>query len=195
MRNQAGATSFVGSFTHELPELGLPEVAFAGRSNVGKSSCLNRLVGSRKLARVSRTPGRTQLINLFQVGSFCTFADLPGYGFAKVPQHVQEQWGEMIEGYLASREALRMVVVLVDARRDPQELDGMLLFGLREARIPATVVATKVDKLKRSQRKRAVERLRREYRVPVVPFSSHTGEGVDPLWTAIEQACSLTADR
>lgn len=192
MRNKAGGVRFVGSFVDDLPTLGVPEVAFAGRSNVGKSSALNRLLGSKKAARVSRTPGRTQLINLFDLGGALAFADLPGYGFAKVPDHIQEQWKGMIEGYLASRDTLRLVVVLVDARRKPQELDGMMLFGLTEAHLPALVVATKVDKLRRNERRANLAAIRREFHLApaaLVPFSSVTGEGKDAVWDRIERAC------
>ena len=199
MRNQASAASFVGSFTDGLPDLGLPEVAFAGRSNVGKSSALNRLIGSKKLARVSGTPGRTQMINLFQVGRACVFADLPGYGFARVPAHIQETWKEMIETYLGEREALKLVVVLVDARRDPQEMDGQMIWALREADLPLLVVATKIDKLKRSQRGKQLRQIRQEFHLTneeLVPFSAQTGEGVPKVWDAIERACAgPTADR
>jgi len=192
MRNQVGAVRFVGSFVDAVPDLGLPEVAFAGRSNVGKSSALNCLLDSKKAARVSGRPGRTQLINLFQVGTACGFVDLPGYGFAKVPDHVQEQWGPMIERYLSSREALRLVVVLVDARREPQEMDGTLLTGLRDAGIRRLVVATKIDKLKRSQRARHLAAIRQGFDLDpeaLLPFSSVTREGRGAVWSRIEAAC------
>ncbi|MFT4624845.1 MAG: GTP-binding protein [Myxococcota bacterium] len=192
MRNQAARTTFVGSFPGELPVLDLPEVAFAGRSNVGKSSALNKLLNSKRAARVSSTPGRTQAVNLFRVGSACIFADLPGYGYARVPTHVQDAWKGMIEQYLSERQALRLVVVLVDARRDPQEMDGMLLYALVESGIPSLVVATKVDKLSRNERQRNLAQLRREFRLDdgqLLPFSSVTGEGRDELWTRIERAC------
>ncbi len=193
MRNQAARTTFVGSFPDVLPQLGLPEVAFAGRSNVGKSSCLNKLLNRKGAARVSSRPGRTQAINLFRIGESGVFADLPGYGYAKVPAHVQDAWKGMIEGYLSSREALRLVVILVDARREPQEMDGMLLYALVESGIPGLVVATKVDKLKRNERARRLAALRREFRLPAeqpLPFSSVTGEGRDALWSRIERACA-----
>lgn len=193
MRSQVHQLEFVGSFVDRMPDLGLPEVAFAGRSNVGKSSALNRLLNRKKAARVSSTPGRTQQINLFKLGDAGVFADLPGYGFARVPQAVQEQWKPMIERYLAHRETLRMVVLLVDARRDPQEMDGMLLYGLTEARIPALVVATKVDKLKKQERARNLAALRREFQLPAgqpIPFSAVTGEGTDAIWAAIERAAA-----
>ena len=191
MRNQVGALSFIGSFPRDWPVLDLPEIAFAGRSNVGKSSALNCLLNSRKAARVSQRPGRTQAINLFKVGKACIFADLPGYGFAKVPAEVQRQWKGMVEGYMADREALRLVVVLVDARRKPQELDGALIFGLVEAGIPLLVVATKVDKLKQRDRKKNIKAIRDEFRLPAgqpVAFSAVSKEGREIIWDHIESA-------
>jgi len=192
MRKQVGALSFIGSFPRDWPQLDLPEVAFAGRSNVGKSSALNTLLNSRKAARVSGRPGRTQAINLFKVGTACVFADLPGYGFAKVPEAVQRHWKTMIESYLAGREALRLVVVLVDARRTPQEMDGMLLYALTESGIPSLVVATKVDKLKKQQRQKNLRTIAREFNLPAgqpIPFSSMNGVGRDAVWDRIEAAC------
>lgn len=192
VRNVGGRVSFIGSFTRDWPELGLPEVAFAGRSNVGKSSALNALLGVRAAARVSSSPGRTQAINLFKVAEAAVFADLPGYGFARVPDHVQDAWKGMIEGYLSERDALRLVVVLVDARREPQEMDGQLLYALTTARLPRLVLATKVDKLKRSERDRAVRALRQEFRLgpgELIAFSSVSREGVDAAWDRIEAAC------
>ena len=186
-----GQIEFVGSFPGELPHIGLPEVAFAGRSNVGKSSLLNTLTRRKNLARTSRTPGRTQAINLFRIGDGLVFADLPGYGFAKVPEHVRQAWKPMIEAYLGGREDLRLVVVLVDVRRTAQEDDGALLWGLTEARIPHLVVATKVDKLKKQARQKARAQLKRDLHLPAgqpLPFSSLTGDGRDALWSAIEEA-------
>jgi GTP-binding protein len=169
----------------------LPEVAFAGRSNVGKSSALNRLLGAKSAARVSSTPGRTQAINLFQLGAAGVFADLPGYGFASVPDAVKSGWKQMIEDYLGKREALRLVVLLIDCRRPVQEADGMLRYALVESGIPSLVVATKVDKLTRNQRTTAFAELRRDLRLPAgepVPFSAVSGEGFDPVWDRIEAA-------
>ena len=193
MRNHGGRVTFLGSFAEDLPEVELPEVAFAGRSNVGKSSCLNRLLGSKKVARVSGRPGRTQRINLFDVAGRVVFADLPGYGFAKVPDHVQRDWKGIIEGYLGERRTLRLVVVLVDSRLPPQEMDGMLIYGLRQARIPFVVVATKVDKLKRSERRTHLARLREEFNLApedLIGFSATKGDGLDALWDVIEDQCS-----
>jgi GTP-binding protein len=191
-----GQIEFVGSFPSAFPPSPLPEVAFAGRSNVGKSSALNCLLGRRALARVSRTPGRTQLVNLFRVGdpapgsSTPAFmvADLPGYGFAKVPDAVREAWKPMIEGYLSERENLRVVVVLVDIRHGPQELDGALMYGLTEARIPKIVVATKADKLGKQQVARQRAALRAELRLPPdqpIAFSAVTRAGREEVLDAI----------
>ncbi len=192
MRKQVGKVDFLGSFPSSPPVHGLDEVAFVGRSNVGKSSALNCLLARKRAARVSSRPGRTQAINLFQIGKSCVFADLPGYGYARVPEAVQEAWRESIEGYFSDRACLRLVVVLVDARRDPQELDGQLLFALTTYRIPALVVATKVDKLTRRERAAALSRIREEFRLEggePVAFSAVTGEGRDAIWDRIEQAC------
>ncbi|MEN0061017.1 MAG: ribosome biogenesis GTP-binding protein YihA/YsxC [Myxococcota bacterium] len=189
MRNAIGKIDFLGSFQHELPEHGLPEVAFAGRSNVGKSSLLNSLMKRKNLARTSSTPGRTQAINLFQLGGTIVFADLPGYGYARVPDAVRRSWGPMIEAYLGERETLALVVLLVDSRRDVRAEEGELRFNLTQARIPTVVVATKVDKLKRSQRARQLATIRRDLHLPTgepIPFSTQTNEGRTALWDAIE---------
>ncbi len=128
------------------------EVAFVGRSNVGKSSLINALANQKQLARVSNTPGRTQLINIFEHGAGGTIVDLPGYGYAKVPGHVRREWPEMIEGYLLERDCLEMVFVLVDGAIGPTPLDRQMLDWLRENEVPHTVVATKMDKVKSSKR-------------------------------------------
>ncbi|MEO0603150.1 MAG: ribosome biogenesis GTP-binding protein YihA/YsxC [Myxococcota bacterium] len=191
MRNAVGDISFLGSFQDVLPEHALPEIAFAGRSNVGKSSLLNVLMKRKNLARTSSTPGRTQAINLFQLGSACVFADLPGYGYARVPDAVRRSWGPMIEGYLGDRSTLALVVLLVDVRRDIRAEEGELRFNLTQARIPTLIVATKVDKLKKQPRQRQLAAIRRDLHLPTgqpIAFSSHTGEGRDRLWDAIEEA-------
>ena len=182
---------FVGSFPGTPPALGLPEVAFVGRSNVGKSSCLNNLLNRKAVARVSRTPGRTQLINLFKVRDRLVLVDLPGYGYAKVPGEIQATWGDMIEGYLESRTALRLLVVLVDARLPAQELDRGLITARSVAHLPQQIVVTKIDRLSKSERKPALLKLAQGLGVPVealLPFSSENGEGVTELWQRIEKA-------
>jgi GTP-binding protein len=192
MREHASRVEFVGSFPADLPVLGVPEVAFAGRSNVGKSSALNCLLGSKKVARVSSTPGRTQAVNLFRVGPSLSFADLPGYGFAKVPDAVKEQWKGMIEKYLTLRADLRMVVLLVDIRHPPQELDEMLIDALAELQLPTLVIATKADKLSRNERFKSLKALEQGFGLPpeaLVAFSSLSGEGRDEVWNRIEAVC------
>jgi GTP-binding protein len=170
-----------------LPRLPYPEVAFAGRSNVGKSSLLNRLVGQHRLARVSKTPGRTQQINFFLVDERLVFVDLPGYGFARVPRHVQEQWKHLVEAYLMQRPNLRAVVVLVDLRRGVQADDARLLAYLAAYGIATIVVATKADKLSRSERARAGGAMMGQLRADstLIISSAATGEGVEQVWREI----------
>ncbi len=138
--------------TNQLPE-SPAEVAFVGRSNVGKSSLINALANRKQLARVSNTPGRTQLINIFECDGRGTLVDLPGYGYAKVPDRVRRDWPEMIEGYLLDRDGLVMVFVLVDGAIGPTPLDQQMLEWLRENEVPHTVVATKMDKVKSAKKR------------------------------------------
>lgn len=175
-----------------LPKLRYPEIAFAGRSNVGKSSLLNRLVGHSRLARVSKTPGRTQQINFFLIDERLTFVDLPGYGFARVPISLQQEWKRLVETYLTRRRNLRVVVVIVDLRRGVEADDAALLDYLCAHSIPAVIVATKADKL------RYGERLRRAQILGAAPFqgaaavvicSTVSGEGVERLWQEIVRCC------
>lgn len=187
-----GRIVFLGSFSDpsRLPAPELPEIAFAGRSNVGKSSAINRLLNA-KVARVARTPGRTQMINLFRVESRLHFVDLPGYGFAKVPEAMRASWKDLIEGYLGARPTLRRVVVLVDSRLDPQRLDAEMLWGLRQAGLPLLVLATKIDKLSRNQAASNMARLRRDFGLKeheMIGFSSLSGQGLDLAWAAINAA-------
>lgn len=170
------------------------EVAFVGRSNVGKSSMLNRLGDRRALARVSSTPGRTRLLNFFHLevaggrGKVSLrFCDLPGYGFAKVSKSERAQWAKMIEGYLKAREQLRAVVVIVDARVGPTEDDRQMLHWLEAYGRPAIVAATKIDKLAKAKRIPRVRQLERELGLPggVVGFSAEDGTGKDAVWSAI----------
>jgi len=177
-----GKVEFIGSFPGELPQPTFPEVAFAGRSNVGKSSAINCVLGRKSAARVSRSPGRTQAINLFRVDQRFILADLPGYGFARVPEAIQRQWKGMVEGYLGSRTSLRLVICLVDSRHPAQKLDLALLGGLTAAEVPFLVVATKVDKLAKSKRRSILAKLRKGLGVTEMhELSSLTGEGTGEL--------------
>jgi GTP-binding protein len=173
----AGAVSSGG----QAPVYALPEFAFAGRSNVGKSTLINRLTRSPGLARISSTPGRTQQINFFLLPERMVFADLPGYGFARVPERIRATWKPLLEQYFASRDALRGIVVILDARRGLGSEDELLLEFAASCGRPAIVVANKIDKLRQGER----ARLQRDLgaRLPdVVPFSATTGEGERELW-------------
>lgn len=170
------------------PTLVLPEVAFAGRSNVGKSTLLNSLVKRKAFARVSKTPGRTRQINFFAVNNAFTFADLPGYGYARISKGRRAEWRPLIEGYLRRSPALRGVVQLLDARHDPTEDDLQMFDFLGEIGAPTIVAVTKVDKLRPAERAARLSALSIAIRVEeaqLLPFSAVTGEGRDDLAAAI----------
>jgi len=170
------------------PETTLPEIAFAGRSNVGKSSLINRLLRRKKFARVSNTPGRTREINFFEVNGQFVLADLPGYGYARVSKERKAAWRPLIEGYLRGSPALRGVVQLLDARRVPSDDDLQMLDFLAQVGTPTIVVATKIDKLPRAERSARVEQLALEAGIDleqVIPFSAVEGDGRDELAEAI----------
>ena len=163
----------------DLPPPGAPEIALAGRSNVGKSSALNALTGRRALARVSKTPGRTQTINFYALGDAGRLVDLPGYGYARVPQALRAHWSELVGAYVRSRENLVGVVVLVDARHPLMPLDRQLIAWLGDAR-RKLVLLTKADKLSRVQQQAALEDVRTQLpRDEVQLFSSVSKQGVD----------------
>ncbi len=171
------------------PESELPEVAFAGRSNVGKSSLINTLVNRKSLVRASRTPGRTQLINFFSVNGQFVLADLPGYGFAAVPLAVKREWGPMIETYLARRETLRCVVLILDVRRVPSREDLLMFHWLRNYSIPTVPVINKCDKVSRNERMRQATAISRALDLPAndfVFFSALSREGREELWERLE---------
>lgn len=190
MRVRSARFLFGAAKIEQLSQLPYPAIAFVGRSNVGKSSLLNRLVGQRKLARVSKRPGRTQEINFFVLDEGIALADLPGYGFARVPRSVQAQWKGLVEAFLSGEIDLRLVAVLVDARRGVGEEDRRLVEYLSAMRRPTILVATKVDKLTRSQRKQFQDQFRVDARsLPTTVCSAVTGEGLDDLWARIQAAC------
>ena len=169
-----------------LPRLGLPEIAFAGRSNVGKSSLLNRLVGRRGLARVSKTPGRTQQINFFVIDEALALVDLPGYGFARVSVTLRDQWKALVEHYLTRRRSLRAVVLIIDLRRGVEADDAQLLSFLTAHGVPAVLVATKADKLAYGARVRQARALAAATApVPVVVCSAVSGDGIPELWARL----------
>ena len=174
-----------------FPGASAPEIAFLGRSNVGKSSLLNSLVGT-KIAKVSNTPGRTQTINFFQVDigkakpePDLIFADLPGYGYAKVPKHIVGEWPKFIEPYLAERESLALCVCLVVSNIPPQKSDAQLIEWLRAQNKPLIVVATKVDRISKNELAKSLRALREARGEDPLPYSAKTGAGKDELWRVI----------
>jgi GTP-binding protein len=170
------------------PETDLPEIAFSGRSNVGKSSLLNTLVRRKSLARVSGTPGKTREINFFRVNDAFHLVDLPGYGYARVSKAARDAWRPLIEGYLQTSEQLRGVVQLIDARHPPSTDDLRMMDFLASIGVPTVVVATKVDKLSRTERNEKLAALGPQLGVEeeqLIPFSSRTGEGRDDLAQAV----------
>lgn len=163
---------------------GLPEIAMAGKSNVGKSSLINRVLGNSKLARTSGEPGKTRLINLYNVNESFFLVDLPGYGFARAPKSEKDRWASMIESYLAGSKYLRHVLQLVDIRHKPTEDDKMMVNYLRHYNIPFTVIATKADKVSGAERSRTLPVICRTLIVQpweVISFSSESGLGKDKI--------------
>lgn len=187
---------FIGSFKSEasLPTYPLPEVAFVGRSNVGKSSLLNCISGAHKaIAVVGKQPGRTQSLNLFKcsddMGDICMFTDLPGYGYAKISKDAKQEISGFVNAYLQRRQTLRITVVIVDPRLEPQASDRAMINFLNDIGNPYAVVATKADKLKKNEQVNAARALRTAYELPAtqpILFSSETGQGVREVWSTIK---------
>ncbi len=182
----------------QFPPADWPEIAFAGRSNVGKSSLINTILGRRGLVRTSSTPGRTQLLNFFLVnGDFC-LVDLPGYGFAQVPLAVRKAWGPMVKTYLEQRNCLRAVVLLFDVRRVPRDEDLQLLDWLEEFGVPTIPVITKIDKITRGQRMGQIAPILEVTGLPrdaFTLFSAKTKEGRDEIWQRIAVALEDTPQK
>lgn len=170
----------------QFPSDRLPEIAFLGRSNVGKSSLLNALAGRKGLAFTSSTPGRTQTINFYRIGRECYFVDLPGYGYARAPRETVRQWKRLAEAYLLERETLALAIVILDARRGWMEQDLELKRWLEYHQRRYLAVATKMDKLNRSEEERGLAAIRKEGTEPL-PFSALSGRGVRELWLAISK--------
>ncbi|CAN7328124.1 ribosome biogenesis GTP-binding protein YihA/YsxC [Paenibacillus sp. LjRoot153] len=176
----------------QYPEDALPEIALAGRSNVGKSSLINCLISRKNLARTSSQPGKTQTLNYYKINQDLYFVDLPGYGYAKVSKTKREQWGKFIESYLLNREPLRLVMQLVDLRHPPSKDDQAMYEWLRHMDVPVLVVATKADKIPKSRWPKHLkivrETLGMDKGVQPLMFSSELGLGKDELWGILEQA-------
>jgi GTP-binding protein len=183
------SAEFIKSATEpsQYPEGMLPEIAFAGKSNVGKSSLINTITQKKNLARTSSTPGCTQLINFFTINNQLSFVDLPGYGFAKVPEAVRKNWKPMIEKYLTERKALRLVILILDIRRDPSKEELAFIQWLYMYNIPFVIVLTKIDKLSRNQRAVRWRRIKEFLDLTANPvlFSARTGEGKGDIWKTI----------
>ena len=177
--------------TSRLPDTGRPEVAFAGKSNVGKSSLINGLVNRKALARTSSQPGKTRTINFYRVNEELYLVDLPGYGYAAAPEEIKAQWGKMIERYLHTSKQLRRVFLLVDIRHEPSENDRMMYEWIVHNGYEPVIVATKLDKINRSQRQRHVRMVREGLKARpgtvLLPFSAQTKEGREELWALIEE--------
>ncbi|GBF10850.1 ribosome biogenesis GTP-binding protein YihA/YsxC [Tepidibacillus infernus] len=173
----------------QYPKEALPEIALAGRSNVGKSSLINKMIQRKGLARTSSKPGKTQTLNFYRINQQFYFVDLPGYGFAKVSKQQRAAWGKMIEEYLTKREELKIVLLITDLRHPPTKDDQMMYEWLKHFRIPVLVIGTKADKIPKGKwekhRKIAIEILQLAPEDKIVLFSSETGYGKDQLWNEI----------
>lgn len=175
----------------QYPTTKLPEFALAGRSNVGKSSFINKMLNRKKLARTSQKPGKTQTLNFYGINDQFYFVDVPGYGFAKVSKKDRESWGAMIETYLKTREELQAVIQIVDIRHEPTGDDKMMYDWLKHFEIPVIIIATKCDKISRGQwekhKKKIKQALNLDQNDKIIVFSSETGQGKDEVWTEIEK--------
>lgn len=173
----------------QYPSLDLPEVAIAGRSNVGKSSMINSLLNRKKLARTSSKPGRTRTINFYNIEDELMFVDVPGYGYAKVSKGELEKWGNMMENYFSTRENLELAILIVDFRHKPTQQDVQMYEYLKYLDIPVLIAATKADKVKRGVHNRQMNQVMSTLNVfegdIVIPFSAITGEGKDEIWSII----------
>lgn len=176
-------------YPDQYPEAIVPEIALAGRSNVGKSSLINTLINRHGLARTSSQPGKTQTINFYMINDAWYFVDLPGYGFARVSRDTREQWGKMIEKYFEKRTALKEIWQLVDIRHPPTEQDRQMFEWINFQTFPRIVIATKADKLSKNQRMKSLKIIRQELNIKedeIVVFSAETGEGKEELLNRIE---------
>lgn len=181
----------VCGITSTLPENQHIEIAFAGKSNVGKSSLINSLVNRKSFARTSSEPGKTQTINFYNINDELYFVDLPGYGYAKVSQEIKAKWGKMIERYLTTSKQLRIIFLLVDIRHAPSQNDKDMYNFILNSGYNPIIIATKLDKINRSQINKQIKQIKTVLNVvegtPVLPFSSHTKQGKEELWDMIEE--------
>ena len=181
----------VCGITSRLPDNMLPEIAFAGKSNVGKSSLINALMNRKSYARTSATPGKTQTINFYNINEELYLVDLPGYGYAKVSEKEKEQWGKLIERYLHDSKQLKVVFLLIDIRHDPSANDKMMYEWIVYQGFEPVIIATKLDKLKRSQVQKQLKTVKNGLNLrpgtKIIPFSAVTKQGRDEIWETAEQ--------
>ena len=187
----------VCGITSQIPEHEIPEFAFAGKSNVGKSSLINGLMLRKSLARTSAQPGKTQTINFYNINNECYFVDLPGYGYAKAGEEVKAQWGKMIENYLHTSKKLQAVFLLIDIRHDPSANDKMMYDWILNNGYEPIIIATKLDKLKRSQVQKNIKAIKEGLKLSkdgiIIPFSAETKQGRDEIWALIDELTGLAA--
>ncbi len=180
----------VCGITSRLPDNILPEIAFAGKSNVGKSSLINGLLNRKSFARTSSQPGKTQTINFYNINNFMYCVDLPGYGFAKVSKEIQEKWGRMIENYLHKSKVLKAVFLLIDIRHEPSENDVNMYRWILSNGYKPIIIATKLDKINRSQVQKHIKLIRAKLETDnntvIIPFSAETKQGRDEIWELID---------
>ena len=182
----------VCGITSKLPDNLLPEIAFAGKSNVGKSSLINGLLNRKSLARTSASPGKTQTINFYNINQTLYFVDLPGYGYAKVSQEIRNKWGKMIERYLHSSKQLKAVFLLIDIRHEPGENDKVMYDWIVQNGYEPIIIATKLDKIKRSQIAKNIKIIRDNLHVSketkIIPFSAVSKQGKEEIWDVIDSS-------
>jgi len=175
----------------QYPNNNLPEIALAGRSNVGKSSFINRMISRRNLVRTSSKPGKTRTLNFYLMNDSFYFVDVPGYGYAKVSKTEREKWGQMMEEYFETRESLQLVVLVIDSRHKPTEDDVNMVQYISYLERPLLIIATKVDKLKRNERAKRLKDIEKTFgaheAISIVPFSAETGENKERIWTMMKQ--------
>jgi GTP-binding protein len=178
---------------NQYPDTQFPEIALAGRSNVGKSSFINKMLNRKALARTSSKPGKTQTLNFFLINEQLFYVDVPGYGYAKVSKKEREAWGKMIETYITTREQLRAVILLVDLRHSPTEDDVMMYDFLKHYGIPVIIVATKADKIPKGKWDKHIKVVREKLQIEegdeLILFSSETGMGKEKAWSVIDRMC------
>ncbi len=175
----------------QYPDDSLPEIALAGRSNVGKSSFINRMIQRRKLARTSSKPGKTQTLNFYKINDLFYFVDVPGYGYAQVSKQERNKWGQMMEEYFELREQLKCVALITDVRHEPTKDDIQMYQYINHLQLPTVVIATKIDKVSKGKQQKYINRMKQYLQVTsdyqVIAFSAETGVGKDEAWSYLSQ--------